>query len=53
MDLFCVIVPLITEGFGFSAAETCALGKPIIASDGEGLFARSGFGEGALFPKQE
>ena len=36
-DSFCVIVPLITEGFGFSAAETCALGKPIIASDGGSL----------------
>jgi glycosyltransferase involved in cell wall biosynthesis len=36
-DSFCVIVPSITEGFGFSAAETCALGKPIIASDGGSL----------------
>ncbi len=34
---YCVIVPSITEGFGFSAAETCALGTPIIASDGGSL----------------
>ncbi|HEX5735107.1 MAG TPA: glycosyltransferase family 4 protein [Blastocatellia bacterium] len=36
-DSFCVVVPSITEGFGFSAAETCALGKPIITSDGGSL----------------
>ena len=36
-EAFCVIVPSITEGFGFSAAETCALGIPIIASDGGSL----------------
>lgn len=34
---FCVIVPSITEGFGFSAAETCALGKPVIVSDAGSL----------------
>jgi glycosyltransferase involved in cell wall biosynthesis len=34
---YCVVVPSITEGFGFSAAETCALGTPIISSDGGSL----------------
>lgn len=34
---YCVVVPSMTEGFGFSAAETCALGTPIIASDGGSL----------------
>jgi glycosyltransferase involved in cell wall biosynthesis len=34
---YCVIVPSITEGFGYTAAETCSLGKPIIASDGGSL----------------
>ena len=29
----CVIVPSLSEGFGFSAAEACAMGKPVIASD--------------------
>lgn len=36
-EAYCVIVPSITEGFGFTAAETCALGRPIIASDGGSL----------------
>lgn len=34
---FCVVVPSLTEGFGFSAAETCALGTPIVSSDGGSL----------------
>ncbi len=34
---YTVVTPSITEGFGFSAAETCALGTPIIASDGGSL----------------
>jgi glycosyltransferase involved in cell wall biosynthesis len=34
---YCVIVPSITEGFGYTAAESCSLGKPIIASDGGSL----------------
>jgi glycosyltransferase involved in cell wall biosynthesis len=34
---YCVVVPSITEGFGFSAAETCALGTPIVVSDGGSL----------------
>lgn len=29
----CVIVPSISEGFGFSAAEACAMDRPIIASN--------------------
>lgn len=33
----CVIVPSITEGFGFCAAEACTLGKEIIYSDGGSL----------------
>lgn len=32
-----VIVPSITEGFGFCAVETCAIGRPIIHSDGGSL----------------
>lgn len=45
------IVPSLTEGFGFTAAETCALNIPIISSDagslpevvsGNTLFFRSG-----------
>ncbi|MEI6650196.1 MAG: glycosyltransferase family 4 protein [Candidatus Moraniibacteriota bacterium] len=34
---FAVIVPSLTEGFGFSAAETAALGTPVIASDAGSL----------------
>jgi glycosyltransferase involved in cell wall biosynthesis len=30
-------VPSITEGFGYTAAESCSLGKRIIASDGGSL----------------
>ena len=29
----CVIVPSLSEGFGFSAAEGCAMGKPVVASN--------------------
>lgn len=29
----CVVVPSLSEGFGFSAAEACALGKPVVASN--------------------
>lgn len=29
----CVVVPSITEGFGFSVAQACALGKPVVASN--------------------
>lgn len=29
----CVVIPSISEGFGFSAAEACAMGKPVVASD--------------------
>lgn len=33
----CVVVPSKTEGFGFSAAEACALGKNIISSNAGSL----------------
>lgn len=48
---YAVVTPSLTEGFGFSAAETCALGTPIVSSDagslpevvsGRHLFFRSG-----------
>ncbi|MFT4303346.1 MAG: glycosyltransferase family 4 protein [Candidatus Woesearchaeota archaeon] len=29
----CVVVPSLTEGFGFSVAESCALGKKVVASN--------------------
>ena len=29
----CVVVPSLTEGFGFSVAESCAMGKPVVASN--------------------
>ncbi|MFH2027620.1 MAG: glycosyltransferase family 4 protein [Nanoarchaeota archaeon] len=29
----CIIVPSLTEGFGFTAAESCAMEKPVIASN--------------------
>jgi len=29
----CVVIPSLSEGFGFAAAEACAMGKPIVASD--------------------
>ena len=29
----CVVVPSISEGFGFSAAEACAMGKPVVVSN--------------------
>jgi glycosyltransferase involved in cell wall biosynthesis len=34
---YCVVIPSITEGFGFSAAESCALGAPVIASNAGSL----------------
>ena len=33
----CVVVPSVTEGFGFSALEACQLGAPLIYSDGGSL----------------
>jgi glycosyltransferase involved in cell wall biosynthesis len=33
----CVVIPSRWEGFGFSAAETCQLGVPVIASDAGSL----------------
>ncbi len=29
----CVVVPSLTEGFGFAAAEACAMGKVVVASN--------------------
>ncbi len=29
----CVVVPSLAEGFGFAAAESCAMGVPLVASD--------------------
>ena len=29
----CVVIPSVSEGFGFSAAEACAMGKPVVASN--------------------
>ena len=29
----CVVVPSLAEGFGFTAAEACAMGKPVVASN--------------------
>jgi len=29
----CVIVPSLTEGFGFTAAESCAMNKIVVASN--------------------
>lgn len=29
----CVVVPSLTEGFGFCVAESCSLGRPVVASN--------------------
>ncbi|MBW2993353.1 glycosyltransferase family 4 protein, partial [Candidatus Woesearchaeota archaeon] len=29
----CVVVPSLSEGFGFTAAESCAMNKPVVASN--------------------
>jgi D-inositol-3-phosphate glycosyltransferase len=29
----CVVIPSLSEGFGFAAAEACAMGKPVVASN--------------------
>ena len=29
----CVVVPSLSEGFGFTVAEACALGRPVVASN--------------------
>jgi glycosyltransferase involved in cell wall biosynthesis len=31
-DADCIVIPSVTEGFGLSAAETCSLGIPIVAT---------------------
>ena len=45
---YSVIIPSITEGFGFSAAEASSLGVPIISSDG-GSLPEVVFGEHRFF----
>jgi len=37
LSSYCVIVPSITEGFGYSAYQACMLGKDIIVSDAGSL----------------
>ncbi|MBI4438423.1 glycosyltransferase family 4 protein [Candidatus Woesearchaeota archaeon] len=29
----CIVVPSLSEGFGYAAAEACAMGKPVVASN--------------------
>ncbi|MFC1992229.1 glycosyltransferase family 4 protein [Chloroflexota bacterium] len=29
----CVVIPSLAEGFGFTTAEACAMGKPVVATD--------------------
>ena len=29
----CVLIPSLSEGFGFSAVESCAMGKPVVATN--------------------
>ena len=36
-DADCIVVPSLTEGFGFSALEACQSGTPLICSDGGSL----------------
>jgi glycosyltransferase involved in cell wall biosynthesis len=36
-DAYCVIVPSLTEGFGFCAYEACCMGKNLIVSDAGSL----------------
>ena len=33
----CVVVPSLSEGFGFTAAEACAMDKPVVASNVDSL----------------
>lgn len=33
----CVVVPSLSEGFGYSAVEACALGRPVLVSDAGAL----------------
>ena len=33
----CVVVPSLSEGFGYTAAEACAMGKPVVASNVDSL----------------
>lgn len=49
---FCVIVPSITEGFGYTTAEACALGTPVIASNG-GSLPEVAFGKVLFFQNRD
>lgn len=33
----CIVVPSLSEGFGFTCAEACAMDKPVVASDVDSL----------------
>ncbi len=33
----CVVTPSLTEGFGFTAVEACAMGRPVVVSDTDSL----------------
>jgi len=33
----CVVIPSLAEGFGFAAAEACAMGKPVVATNSTSL----------------
>jgi len=33
----CVVIPSLSEGFGLSAAEACAMGRPVVATTGGAL----------------
>ncbi len=47
-----VVVPSLTEGFGFSALEACQMGKPLIYSDG-GSLPEVAFGQCSSFKNRD
>jgi len=48
----CVVVPSMTEGFGFSALEACQMGTPLIYSDG-GSLPEVAYGRCSSFPNRD
>ncbi len=48
----CIVVPSLAEGFGFTAAESCALGIPVVASDTASL-PEVVFGKYILVPPKD
>ena len=48
LESYCVIVPSLTEGFGYSAYQACLLGKNIITSDA-GSLPEVAFGKALVF----